>query len=271
MGLHWYSGPFRSLGDPIVKLARRNDDHLGTVLGAFPKACQRLERPLGLGLEHVGVYVRDPVGPHRHVPIPLLLDVRLIDPANQTSDDADQQHVNEGSHAPRPALATASALRHAARYSRSVGSRFAARSGRSRSRSAASNRPVACVSQAALLPFAAQSATRALDAFHNAEEPGIFRQPALQQAPLAQQRLVRRLDGCLAGVLGDIGGQQALLDEMLDQWPCLGGNLREPGDAPAWRAGVGVDAGEPGDQAAAEQRQPREAVLRDRSGPRRQP
>ena len=62
----------------------------------------------------------------------------------------------------------------------------------------------------------------------------------------------------------DIGGEQALLDEMLDQRPCLGGDLREPSNAPARGAGVGIDAGQPGDQTAAEQRQPCEAVLRDR-------
>ena len=106
-------------------------------------------------------------------------------------------------------------------------------------------------------------AAGALDAIHHAEETGVVRQPALQQAPLSQQRLVRGLDGLLARVLGNVGGEQPLLDEMLDQRPRLGRDLREPGHAAARRAGVRINAGQPGDQTAAQQRQPRQAIFRD--------
>ena len=74
---------------------------------------------------------------------------------------------------------------------------------------------------------------RALDAFYDTEEPGVFRQSTMEQAPLPQQRLVRRLDRMLARVFSDIGGEPALLDKMQDQWQRLGGNFREPSDAPS--------------------------------------
>ena len=107
-------------------------------------------------------------------------------------------------------------------------------------------------------------AARALDALQHGKQPGIFCQPALQQAPLPQQRLVRRLDGFLAGVLGNIGSEQALLDEVLDQRSRLGGNFGQPGDAATRGTGVGIDASQPGYEAASQQRQPCEAVPRDR-------
>src|SRR5262249_1201812 len=56
----------------------------------------------------------------------------------------------------------------------------------------------------------------ALDAIEHAELTGVLGQPALQQTPLPQQGLVRRLDGDLAAD-GNVGGEQALIDEMIDQ------------------------------------------------------
>src|SRR5262245_41404507 len=49
------------------ELARRDDNHLGTVLGAFAKRVSRPQRPLALGCEHIRIDIRDPVGPHCHV------------------------------------------------------------------------------------------------------------------------------------------------------------------------------------------------------------
>ena len=54
---------------------------------------------------------------------------------------------------------------------------------------------------------------------------GIVGQPALQLAPLPQQRLVGRLDGGLAARGIGVGGQQALFDKMLQQGPAFGGYL----------------------------------------------
>jgi hypothetical protein len=71
-------------------------------------------------------------------------------------------------------------------------------------------------------------AAGALDAFQHAEEHGILGEPSLQQAPLPQQGLVRRLDRGLAGVLVHICRQQALLDQMLDQRSGLGGDFGKP-------------------------------------------
>lgn len=59
----------------------------------------------------------------------------------------------------------------------------------------------------------------ALDAIEHGEQASVVAGPALQQAPLAQQCLVRRLYGGLTGVLGDVSGQEALLDEQVDQRP----------------------------------------------------
>src|SRR5215471_21085016 len=80
--------------------ARRDDDHLGTVLGAFTKACPRLERPFDLGSEHVRVNVRYPVRIHISVPIQLLRYERLVDPGNQSKDTSAHQN-SETSQQPR--------------------------------------------------------------------------------------------------------------------------------------------------------------------------
>ena len=75
---------------------------------------------------------------------------------------------------------------------------------------------------------------------------------------------MRWLDRGLAGILIYIGREEALLDEVLDQRPRLRGNFRQPGDAATRRAGVGIDASQPGNEAAAQQFQTRGAVPRDR-------
>jgi uncharacterized protein len=53
--------------------------------------------------------------------------------------------------------------------------------------------------------------------------------------PADEANDVRRLDRGFAGVPVDIGGEQALLDQMLDQRPRLGGNFRQASDAAARR------------------------------------
>ena len=80
---------------------------------------------------------------------------------------------------------------------------------------------------------------------------------------MAEQRLVGRFDGALAGFRRDVGGEQARRDQMLDERPRLFGDLGQAGDAAAGRAGFRVDAGEPGDEGTAKQREPRGAVPRD--------
>ena len=72
---------------------------------------------------------------------------------------------------------------------------------------------------------------------------------------------MRRLDRGLFAAGGDIGRQQPLLDAVLDQRPCLGGDFGQPRNAATRRAGFGIDTGEPRDQATAQQRQPRLRVL----------
>jgi len=54
-----------------------------------------------------------------------------------------------------------------------------------------------------------------------------------------------------------------LIDQMLNQQPRLDRDFGELGDAPTRGAGIRIDAGEPGDQAAAQQRQGRGTVLGD--------
>ena len=102
-----------------------------------------------------------------------------------------------------------------------------------------------------------------LHALEGRERRKVIIEPALQQAPLTEQGLVRRLDCGLTCLLRDIGGQKALLDEQINQWSALGGNLREPCDAAARAACLGIDTGEPGDEGAAQKRKPRLAVARD--------
>ena len=107
-------------------------------------------------------------------------------------------------------------------------------------------------------------AARALDALEHGKQSGVFGKPPVQQAPLPQQRLVRRLDGGFASLFVHVGREQTLLHQMLDQRPCFGRDFGKPGNAAAGRAGVGIDAGEPRDKAAAKQRHPRCAVPWDR-------
>jgi hypothetical protein len=94
-------------------------------------------------------------------------------------------------------------------------------------------------------------------------------EPAAQQTPLAQQRLVCRLDRDFASFLVSlaqhdaVGRQQALLDQERHQRSGLLRNLGKPRHAPAGAASLGTDAGKPRDQAAPQQREPRLAVARD--------
>ena len=62
----------------------------------------------------------------------------------------------------------------------------------------------------------------------------------------------------------DIGCKEPLLDEVLNQRPGFGGNFRKTGNATTRSAGVGIDAGVPGNEAAAKERQPRDAIPWDR-------
>ena len=59
-----------------------------------------------------------------------------------------------------------------------------------------------------------------------------------------------------------VGGEQSRRDQMVDERPRLFRDLGKAGDAAARRAGLRVDAGEPGDQRATEQRFARGAVPR---------
>jgi hypothetical protein len=76
---------------------------------------------------------------------------------------------------------------------------------------------------------------------------------------LPQQRVVRGLDGDDAGLRARgvaldarVGRKQSLLDQEVDQRRRLGGDFRAPGDVATWALRIRVDAGEPGDQAAAQ-------------------
>ena len=57
--------------------------------------------------------------------------------------------------------------------------------------------------------------------------------------------------------------EQALLDQEVDQRAAFGGDFRVAGDAAARAAGVGIDAGKPGDKAASQQSKTRLPVARD--------
>ena len=102
---------------------------------------------------------------------------------------------------------------------------------------------------------------RSIPARHVSRPPArkqrrVIRQPAVQRSPLAQQCLVRRLDGQFACFLGNIGDQKALLDEVGNEGPRSFGDFRQPGDAAARRNGIRIDASEPRNKSAAEQRGP---------------
>jgi hypothetical protein len=77
----------------------------------------------------------------------------------------------------------------------SVGSRLAARSGRSVSRSAASSRPVACVSQAAVLPFAARYRDARLTPSSTARSPASSIIRPERAAIAGETGLLRALEG----------------------------------------------------------------------------
>ena len=112
---------------------------------------------------------------------------------------------------------------------------------------------------AVLLPFA----RRTPHAFHDAERSRVFFEPFLQQPPLPQQRFVRRLDGQFAGVVRHVGGDEALFDKLPDQRQRFRRDFGDTGDATARASGIRIDAGQPRDQAAAQQRQARLAVARN--------
>src|SRR5262249_49746107 len=84
-----------ALGRSHREAAGRTNDHLGTVLvGALPERFSRLQRSLSRPGHHIEIL--DLVGPDGPDPIPLLLDVRLFDPANEPKNDPAQQHINDG-------------------------------------------------------------------------------------------------------------------------------------------------------------------------------
>ena len=70
-----------------------------------------------------------------------------------------------------------------------------------------------------------------------------------------------RLDCRLASFFAGLGvarrtridRKQPLLDQEVDQWRGLGGNVGVAGDVASGRLAIGVDAGEPGDQPASQQ------------------
>src|SRR5208283_2703659 len=100
----------------------------------------------------------------------------------------------------------------------------------------------------------------ALDPLKRRQPGKILREPALQQPPLTQQRLMRRLDRRDARIGRDIGRKQPFLDEEIDEWPCLFWDIGAPGDVAARALGIGIDAGEPGNETTAQKRQPRLAL-----------
>src|SRR5262249_17411099 len=83
-------------GRSHLELARRHDDHLGAVLGAFPERFSRLQRALARRGEHIVVEIRAPVGPYIPVPIQLFLYERLIDPGDDPKDATAYQQSQTG-------------------------------------------------------------------------------------------------------------------------------------------------------------------------------
>ena len=81
------------------ELPGRDDDHFGTVLGAFAKAISRLQQLLGRGAEHIGLHLGADVWLYDRVPVPLLLHVRLVQPADQTCNKRKGQYADDGLHA----------------------------------------------------------------------------------------------------------------------------------------------------------------------------
>ena len=106
-------------------------------------------------------------------------------------------------------------------------------------------------------PVCRPIAARALDSFERGERREVFFQPAAQQTPLPQQRLMRRLDCDFAGILRHVGGEQVLGNEQVYEWTCFGRDLRHAGDPAARAASFGIDAGKPRDETPAQQYEPR--------------
>src|SRR5262245_25080264 len=187
------------------------------------------------------------------VPAPLLLDIYLVDPADKSSDDPDQQNVNEGPHAPRPA--SCRRFRLPARREVFAIHRFKiCRKVWPLSQPLCRFKPPGRVGQpSGGLAIRNPVPRRTLDAINNAEEPSIFCQPALKQAPLPQKCLMRGFDRLFARAAGEVGREKALFDEMLDQWPSLSRDFRESSNATTRGTRIRVNPGKPRNQAATEQ------------------
>src|SRR6516164_4829118 len=81
-----------ALGRSHRKAARRNNDHLGTILGAFPESISLLQSSLARRGEHIFIEIRAPVGFYIPVLIPHLLYTRLIEPSDDPEDATAHQH-----------------------------------------------------------------------------------------------------------------------------------------------------------------------------------
>src|SRR5262245_28099159 len=106
------------------ELSRRHDHHLGTVLGTLSKSVPRLERLLPFGSEHVGPNLSQHVGTDGAEPTPLLPQEVLIQPAEGARENGQTQHAKGRLGALPTFAASRFAWRHAARYCRSLGSRW---------------------------------------------------------------------------------------------------------------------------------------------------
>ena len=104
-------------------------------------------------------------------------------------------------------------------------------------------------------------ARRALHTFERCKLGEVFTQPAIEQRPLPKQRLMGGLDRLLATGRA-IRCQEPLRDQMLHQRAGLLRYVAHPRDRASRRSRVGIDAGEPGNEGASQQSQPREAVPR---------
>ena len=112
-------------------------------------------------------------------------------------------------------------------------------------------------------------ARRAFDPLQSRQQAKILFQPAIEQAPLPQQRLVRRLDRRFAGFFAGLAGRasQRVSTESSRSstrrsisGAASGGMSERRAMLRRGRLAVGVDAGEPGDQPASQQSEPRLAV-----------
>ena len=246
--------------------------HVGTIIlvlllgRAFPEILVRigLERLLGRRREHVRPHVCGQEGPVSPPPAPLRRDVRLLDPTDEADNDrrstARKCRPQEPLAASRVRLGLPACGKVFAIRRLQVGGEVGPRREPRRRGQPIRRVREPCAVAVVRRPIAA----RPFDALQHGKQSGVFGEPSLQQAPLPQQRLVRRLDGGFARLFVDIGGEQPLLDEVLNQRPGFGGDFRKTGNAATRGAGVGIDAGEPGNEAAAKERQPRDAIPWDR-------